>query len=407
MILMTGQGAVDVDLAALRLGAADYLNKDGLKPGELERSLRYALERQRAGEVLRRSDEYYRAIIDNSQDLVCIIDEKAAIRFESPSVLAMLGYQPDERLGRDFFDFLHPDDTHETGRRLDIAVRSPESEGEGEFRMRHKDGSWRSMEYKAKNLLQLSCLKGVLFNARDITERKRSMEALLKVERLAFLGQLTAGMAHEVRNPLAIIQMSAEMIKESGGDHSEAEARRHASVIVEQCQRLLRLMSETLNYSKNRPSELSELDPRDLLEHSLHLAKVQFGSASDKITQEWIPSQALPPIQADRQKAELVLVNLILNAFQAMGAGGKLGLGWQATGDGVLFIVQDNGPGMSESELDHIFDPFFTTKQQGSGLGLWLCQRMVDAAGGRLGVESGKGRGSRFTVWLPLIGGKA
>jgi len=108
----------------------------------------------------------------------------------------------------------------------------------------------------------------------------------------------------------------------------------------------------------------------------------------------------------DRQRAEMVLGNLILNAFQAMPGGGRLGLGWLAAGDGILFFVEDNGPGMNEETLDKVFDPFFTTKQQGSGLGLWLCQRMVDASGGRLGVESGPGRGSRFTVWLPFDGVK-
>ena len=402
MVFLSGQGATDVDVAALRLGAADYLSKDGLDSGLLERSLRYALERQRVDEALRRSDEYYRAIIDNSQDLITIIDEAAVIRFESPSLMRILGYEVGERLGHDFFDYLHPHDAAEAGRRLDSALHGREGEGDGEFRVRHKDGSWRHLELKAKNLLQLSGLKGVLFNARDITERKRGIETLLKVERLAFLGQLTAGMAHEVRNPLAIIQMSAEMLRE--GDGVDAEGKRHATVIVEQCHRLLRLMSETLNYSKNRPGEIVGVDPRELLEHSLKLARVQFGSAHQKTAVSWAESPAAPDFKVDRQKAELVLVNLILNAFQAMPQGGKLQLGWIAAGDGIQFFIQDNGPGMSEQDLDRIFDPFFTTKQQGSGLGLWLCQRMVDASGGRLGVESGQGEGSRFTVWLPIRG---
>ncbi len=402
MILLTGQGGADIDVAALRLGAADYMAKDGLNAMLLERSLRYALERHRASEVLRRSDEYYRAIIDNSRDLVTIIDEKALIRFESPSVERILGYAAGERDGKDLFDYLHPRDTAETGRRLDLALRKKAGEVEGEYRMRHRDGSWRDMEFKAKNLLQLSGLRGVLFNARDITERKRSMETLLKVERLAFLGQLSAGMAHEVRNPLAIIQMSAEMMRESA--EVGPEDKRHAGTIVDQCRRLLKLMGETLNYSKNRPSESVQVDPKELLEHSLKMARVQFGSAHEKIEIDWDLAEAAPDFMADRQKAELVLLNLILNAFQAMPGGGRLELGWQNSGDGILFSVKDNGPGMNEEDLDHIFDPFFTTKQQGSGLGLWLCQRMVDAVGGRLGVESGKGKGSKFTVWLPMEG---
>lgn len=404
MILLTGKGASNTALAALRQGAADYLSKDGLNPETLERSLRYAIERQHSYEAMRRSDEYYRSIIDNSQDLITIIDEKATIQFESPSVKAILGYGPQERMGKDLYDFLHDKDTYETGRRLDMAVRGAEGEVEGEYRMRHKDGSWRHMEYKAKNLLQLSGLKGVLFNARDITERKRGIETLLKVERMAFLGQMTAGMAHEVRNPLAIIKMSAEMLRDSPG--SGPEEKRQAVIIVEQCQRLLKLMTETLNYSRNRPGELVSAQPRELLEHSYKLARVQFGSAHEKVTLVWMDAQETPPIVVDRQKAELVLVNLILNAFQAMGEGGRLGLGWLASGDGILFIVEDNGPGMTEEQLERIFDPFYTTKQQGSGLGLWLCQRMVEVAGGRLGVESGRGRGTRFTMWLPYDGGK-
>lgn len=402
MILLTGKGDADADLAALRVGAADYLAKDSLESRSLERSLRYAMERQRAGEALRRNDQYYRAIINNSLDLVCIIDGDARLQFESPSVTALLGYGHGERVGMDFFDFLHPGDAQETGRRLDLAVREKEGEGEGEFRMRHKDGSWRHMEYKLKNLLQLSGLKGVLFNARDITERKRGVETLLKVERMAFLGQLAAGMAHEVRNPLAIIQMSAEMIGE-GGSPGGPDSLRHAATIIEQCQRLMRLMTETLNFSKNRPPELKEIAPREMLEHALKLARIQFGSAHEKIKIEWKPGGEPGAIWVDHQKAELVMVNLILNAFQAMAGGGRLCLGWLKDGGGTRFVFEDNGPGMGEKDLERIFDPFFTTKQQGSGLGLWLCQRMLDAAGGSMAVESSPEQGSRFSVWLPKM----
>jgi PAS domain S-box-containing protein len=403
MILLTHQGRPEVDLEALRQGASEYLIKASLNAPLLERTLRYALERQRTLEALRRSDEYYRAIIENSQDLITIIDERGLIRFDSHSVTRILGFQVEERLGQDFFLYLHPQDLEEARQRLQRAVREQVGEGEGEYRMRHKDGSWRYMEFKAKNLLQLSGLQGVLFNTRDVTERKRSLDALRKVERLAFIGQMAAGLAHEIRNPLAIIQMSAEMLRDD--DESGAEGRRHASVIVEQCGRLLKLMNETMNYSRSKPIQLSLENPRELMEYALKLARIQFGSAHEKFDVIWLESPSGPSLKVDRQKAELVLVNLILNAFQALPLeGGRLGLGWLVADDGIVLIVEDNGPGMSEQDLDHIFDPFFTTKQHGSGLGLWLCQRMVDASGGRLSVESGLNKGSRFTVWLPVHG---
>jgi PAS domain S-box-containing protein len=401
IILLGDKNIPKLDLWSLRLGAADCLAKEGLSASTLERSLRYCMERHQVQDVLRRSEEYYRGIIDNSQDLITIVDEHAVIRFESRSVEAILGFEPQQRLGGDFFEFIHPADAIEVGKRLDLLVSGGAGTqvDQGECRMLHQNGSWRDMEYKAKNLLQLSGLRGILINARDVTERKRGIEGMLKVERLAFLGQMAAGMAHEVRNPLAIIQMSAEMLGEDPA--LSDEGLRQTTVIMEQCKRLLRLMNETLNFSKDRPCEAVQTEPRELLEHSLGLARMQFGPSFENIQLAWSISQGLGPLWTDRQKIELVLVNLVLNACQAMPGGGRLCLGAERQGEETLFFVEDSGPGVSREIAGRIFEPFFTTKHQGSGLGLWMCQRMVDSAGGRLELESTPGVGSKFKVWVP------
>jgi two-component system NtrC family sensor kinase len=180
MILLTGQGHHEVDVAAMRVGAADYLVKGQISAPLLERSIRHAIERSHALEALRRSEERFRLLIENSYDIIVVLESDGAVRYNSPSVERILGYKHGELIGANLFDYVHPDDSAEAVRTFKALLSKPGFSPPIEFRLLHSDGSWHFLESVGNNLLNDQGVAGIVFNSRDITERKQAEQALLK-----------------------------------------------------------------------------------------------------------------------------------------------------------------------------------------------------------------------------------
>ncbi|HEU4389602.1 MAG TPA: PAS domain S-box protein, partial [Blastocatellia bacterium] len=172
MILLTGQGDHDVDVQAMSIGAADYLVKGQITPDTLERSIRHAIERSQATEALRSNEERFRLVIENSYDLLTIVESCGTVRYESPSVSRVLGYTQEEIIGTNLFNYVHPDDAPQLRRTLDAVSSTPGFGPTMEFRVRHRDGCWRYVESVGNNLLGDPGVGGIVLNSRDITERK-------------------------------------------------------------------------------------------------------------------------------------------------------------------------------------------------------------------------------------------
>ena len=224
-----------------------------------------------------------------------------------------------------------------------------------------------------------------------------------RAERLAALGQLSAGLAHEIRNPLAVIKGSAEMLSRKVAE-SEPLAAELAGYISSEVNRLNALVVRFLDFA--RPSKL-ELHPErvsEIVDRALEASAASFPDAKVKIEREYAPG--VPEIQADRQLCEQVFVNLITNAFQAMqGREGTLRLSIApeiSNGEsGAGVIVEDSGPGVPAELREQIFNPFFTSKKEGVGLGLSIVAKIVDDHHGTIHLEEGADRGARFHVFLP------
>jgi signal transduction histidine kinase len=224
-----------------------------------------------------------------------------------------------------------------------------------------------------------------------------------RAERLAALGQLSAGLAHEIRNPLAVIKGSAEMLNRKVAQ-SEPLAAELAGYISSEVNRLNALVVRFLDFA--RPSKL-ELRPErisEIIERALEASAASFPNAKVKIEREYAPD--VPKIQADRQLCEQVFINLITNAFQAMeGREGILRLSIApeiSNGEqGVGVIVEDSGPGVPPELREQIFNPFFTSKKEGVGLGLSIVAKIVDDHHGTIRLEQGTPRGARFHVFFP------
>ncbi len=238
-------------------------------------------------------------------------------------------------------------------------------------------------------------------NAQSLNQLRESEAHIIQSEKLASIGQLASGMAHEIHNPLTIISAEAQLYLESNKGKDEAVDKVMGSVIDE-CRRAADITRRILRFAK--PSATSDLEPMDLrrtIEESVSMAAYQV--RLDTIERTVTLPEQLPKVYGNHNQLQEVVLNLIINACQAMGKnGGKLWLSAKANGVAVEVQVRDSGPGIPEEKLNKVFEPFFTTKHTGTGLGLFVTQRIIKAHNGTIQVESEVGTGTCFTIRLPI-----
>jgi len=232
---------------------------------------------------------------------------------------------------------------------------------------------------------------------------KKAQEDARRAERLAALGQLSAGLAHEIRNPLGVIKGSAEILNQKLAD-SNPLAQELSGYIYTEVNRLSGLVARFLDFARPSQLDLRRTDLPALVEKTLKSVSEQ--QPMDKIAVKTEYAPALPPVMADQQLCDQVFTNLISNACEAMGEqGGELRINLQPRNSGskheVVVDIEDTGPGIPADIKEQIFNPFFTTKKSGVGLGLAIVTKIVDAHGGTVRVTSEPGHGARFQVSLP------
>jgi len=225
-----------------------------------------------------------------------------------------------------------------------------------------------------------------------------NFESMKRAERLFALGQLSAGLAHEVRNPLASISGAAGILKRHL--HLEPRDAECLEIIGKESRRLNDLVTHFLAFARPRPPDFQAVDIASLLGSVMQLAAHANNTPSVTFRQEI--DIALPAIEGDPELLTQVLLNLVINAIQAMPEGGNVLLSAKARGGRVLIQVRDEGSGIAATDRDRIFNPFFTTKQGGTGLGLSVAHQIVEQHGGILTAEANPDRGTTFSVQLPL-----
>jgi signal transduction histidine kinase/putative methionine-R-sulfoxide reductase with GAF domain len=228
---------------------------------------------------------------------------------------------------------------------------------------------------------------------------KKTEAQLIRSEKLAALGQLAAGIAHEIRNPLTSINILIHSMTEnlpSGDSHKE-----DLKVIEEEIHRMNEILDQFLRFAKPATPLLEKADVSSIFEETLQLLRPHIEKQIIVVEKEF---QSLPIILMDREQMKQVFLNLLLNAIQAMPGGGHLTLRGQNSEDGqwIHISIQDSGIGISSENINKLFDPFFSTKEGGIGLGLSITHRIIDQHHGKIEVESAPGKGTLFTIWLPI-----
>jgi PAS domain S-box len=377
----------------------------------IERRVWYRRLLDRAGLVSRaRSDDgRFKSLVENSVDLIAILDRDARFLYTSPGYTTQLGYPANEFLGKSAIDYIHPDDietVREAINHLKGGVRGPV---EVQLRFRNKAGEWRLVSSSITNLLTDPSVHGLVVNSRDVTTKRELENRVSRSQQLDLVGQLAGGMAHEFNNLLTVIRVHSEFLLEDL--RPDNTLRADADTIHKAANRAAELTRRLLTLSRKH---LIEPQILDLAEFVKAMTPMLTQAIGERIH---LHTNCAPDctILADPNQLQQVVLNLVFNARDAMPDGGELSIETLVgeacpemkiaghTDPCVILRVRDTGIGMSEAAKERVFEPFFTTKGQGKGTGLGLstAYAIVRQSGGYMDFESKEGVGTTMNIFFP------
>jgi PAS domain S-box-containing protein len=348
------------------------------------------------------SEQKYRDLIELSPDMIHLISLMGEIRLANKIALKQLGYNESEMIAVKLHDLVLPEQKEEVTAFIDRAFRYKYSNKE--FTFRTKDGKSIHVEMVA------TVVKGpneeaalVCCFARDITERKRLEENLIHSDRLAIMGQMAAGIAHEINNPLGIILSNAQDVLKYG--QNTGDSKESLKSIERNALRAAKIIEGLLSFTRPTLQESEPIDLIQLIDETLVFFKQRFRQKHIKI--EKLYSDDLIRFSGDKKLIQQLLINLILNAIHAIKDEGVITLRIDLTDETVqrkiILQVEDDGVGIPQEDLKKIFDPFFTSrKEDGFGLGLFISKIIVEKHHGDLSAISNFGKGTIMTVELPM-----
>ncbi len=370
-------------------------------------------ERVKTEAALQASEEYFRALIANASDVVTVLEADGTIRYISPSVKRVLGYDPAELIGQTAFNLISPDDLKAVQTTFQRILRAPNQLQTLQFKVRHHDGLWRIADSIGCNLLDNSAVHGIVVNSRDITGRKELEEQFQQAQKMESVGRLAGGIAHDFNNLLVPILGFTELSMLSLRPDSILYA--NLSQVKQAGERAADLTRQILAFSRRQVLEIKNLNLNTVISDFQKMTQRLIG---EDIELNIVLEPALRPINADKSQLEQILLNLVVNARDAMPNGGKLTLETanvfldrayaekhpvMEPGRYVMLAVSDCGHGMDAETKNRIFEPFFTTKEQGKGTGLGLATvfGIVKQHKGHIWVYSETGKGTTFKIYLP------
>jgi PAS domain S-box-containing protein len=401
---------------------AKTLLSDSAEAGVVVNS-RDVTDRHAAEMELQKREEHFRRLIENGSDLIQLMQADGVITYTSPSAQRLLGYDPEEMLGHRVADLIHPADVERIDEARREIVRNPGSTRSAEYRMRHKDGSWRVFEGVARTVSSESAAEGLVANARDITERKGFEEALRDARDEAesareaaeranrAKSEFLSRMSHELRTPLNSVLGFAQVVARKEIPPDQRKAIDH---ILKAGRHLLNLINEVLDIARiesNRQAlSLEPVQVRGVVSEALNLIHPLAVERNCEI--EECPVDESWYVRADRQRLTQVLLNLLSNAIKYNRPDGRVSLRCDpvegSSPQRLRIAVSDTGIGIPADSMGELFTPFARlgaeqTGVEGTGLGLALSLRLVQAMEGTLQAESVVGEGSTFTIELPLV----
>jgi two-component system, NtrC family, sensor kinase len=353
---------------------------------------------QRAGEKNQALDQLNSQILESSSLGIYTLDTRFRITSWNRQMEAFSGVSKQQALGKKLqILFPHLRDEGFEGAILQVL----EQGAPGKLKLAHRNlqGELRFQKRRLTPLLENGWVKGVLVMVEDITEFRRLMDQTIQSEKLAEVGRLSAGIAHEVNNPLSVIAYATELLlREDAASSFQTELLER---IAREVERLKTLTGGLLSFSRSGETRMRTVDLIQTLRDVLLLLHYELNRHQIELIEEFLP---IPTIQGDPNKLKQVFINLIMNAIQAMHRCGRMVIASGIDVDGNVFVaISDNGPGIPEDIREQIFEPFFSTKKEGegTGLGLYLSRNIIREHDGQLLLESVPGQTMFRAVFSP------
>ncbi|MDD3375191.1 MAG: PAS domain S-box protein [Candidatus Omnitrophica bacterium] len=381
--------------------------------------------------AIKKSEEKYRELVESANSIILRMDQEGRVSFLNEFAQKFFRYKQEEILGKSVVGTIVPE-TDDSGQDLKRMIEEicvyPEKYAFNENQNMRKDGYRMWVAWTNKVIFTDSGTKEILCIGTEITERKeaeqkleamfldlqkvhkqlkQAQQQLLQSEKMAAIGQLSAGVAHEVKNPLSIILLSVGMLEETIRDLGE-EGQQHLKMIVDAAERANKVVVELLNFSRYSQMELSDISLHQALDNVVSLSRGTFKNKDVVFNTEFTDKEIV--VKADKILLEQVFFNLFGNAFDAIEDKGEISIKTYITEDvqedkkEVIVEVSDTGSGMPKEVKDKIFEPFYTTKDpgKGTGLGLSTAYMILERHGAKITVESEVGKGSKFFVTIPV-----
>jgi len=411
IILLTGQGDLEVDLHAMEAGAADYLSKDQIDAPLLERSLRYAVERKAAEQRIREQAQ----LLDTARDAILAYDMDGQIVYWNKGAERLTGWSKDEILGEWAHECLYDPDQEDKLQQCHETMMD-EGEWKGELRMRTADDDERIVESRWTLVRDAAGdPKQVLVINTDVTERKRLESQFLRSQRMESIGRLVGGIAHDLGNLLMPITLGVKVLRRRI-EQTDDKIEKTLSMIQKSAERGANMVEQVLAFARGVEGERVALQVGAIVEEIEDITDETFPETIDVHTDV---ADDLPQVMGDATQIQQVLMNLCVNARDAMPDGGTLSIDAGPVelteddaernidaepGSYVCVRVQDTGTGMPADVVDKVFEPFFSTKEEGEGTGLGLstAYSIIQSHDGFIDVASQEGEGTTFWVYLPV-----
>lgn len=367
--------------------------------------LRDITEHRRVVEELRKEHEFIEAVLETEGALVVVLDREGKILRFNRACEQATGYSSEEVAGKSVWDILLLPEEVEFVKGVFGRLTGGEPRNEHENVWVAKDGQRRRIAW-ANTVIADSqgFVDYIVATGIDVTELKQIQEQLRKTERIAELGTLASGMAHEIGTPMNVILGRAEYLMDRVKDEP---IKKGLQTIIAQVERITRVMNQLLAFARRKPPERGALQLKDIVENGLELFRERLEKG--RVTVEPALDDACPRVLADGDQMSQVFINLVMNAIHAMPDGGTLRVGLAFDRDMVKLTVADSGHGIPPEALPKIFEPFFTTKEfgKGTGLGLTVVKGIIEEHQGTITVDSEEGKGTRFTIVLPRADSEA
>ena len=360
-------------------------------------------ERRRMERQLAQQEEFRGRLLESFPDLILVVDLDERYTFVSSRARDLLGYEPQDMLGKKISEL--DDHSPELASLYPDVVSGRQVFGSAEYGAKHRDGVWRTMRASGSQLVDAEAkINGVIISVRDITVERKLEQQVVQSERLAAMGAMIGGVAHELNNPLTSIMGVSELLQDT---ETNETSRKQLAMLQQQARRAAEIVQNLTYFSRPPAPGKSRINLVEVVERTLNLHA--YSLRTNNITVDFLKEAGMPYALGDPHQLMQVFLNLIVNAEQAIREArdkGTLRIRLGRGDNSVWVSFHDDGPGIPKENLASIFDPFYTTKRpgRGTGLGLSICKSVMKEHNGSVEAANSPGGGAVFTVTLPVSG---